>query len=132
MLVDILETLGFGDFDWWNSDIEDGSNGWAPRYDRENVGISLNLKAVKKRSPTVDPKRIYGALVDKPLSDFLSVVADVAMDGDKPITATDAAKVYQRIHMQLIDTRNRVRKLENKYGRNNPIRRFLRKLPFVK
>jgi rfaE bifunctional protein nucleotidyltransferase chain/domain len=56
MLADILETLGFGEFDWWNSSLADAPNGWAPRGLDERIGMSLNMQAVKIAAPMVDPK----------------------------------------------------------------------------
>jgi predicted SAM-dependent methyltransferase len=114
MLIDILESLGFSDFDWWNSDFADASNGWCPRYENQHVGISLNVKAVKKREPVIDPKRIYMQLVEKPLSDYLSAVAEVLETDGPTLRSTDAYKVYQRIHFQLIDARQRIKYLEKK------------------
>ena len=52
MVIDILETLGFGDFDWWNSEFSDASNGWCPRYENQHVGISLNVMAINQSQTT--------------------------------------------------------------------------------
>ncbi|MGO1074481.1 class I SAM-dependent methyltransferase [Inquilinus sp. CA228] len=112
MLVDILETLGFDQFDWWNSEFGDASNGWIPRYEGEHAGVSLNLQAVKRREPGVDTKALYQRLVERPLSDFLAVAAEVQIGGDKFHEDGQVAKLYQRIHFQLIDARQRIRHLE--------------------
>lgn len=113
MVIDILEALGFSDFDWWNSNINDASNGWCPRYESQHVGISLNIKATKKQPPVADPQKIYEKLIANPLSDFLAVVADLIAEKNPEAVGTDAAKVYQRIHFQLIDARQRIKYLEN-------------------
>ncbi|WP_216330668.1 methyltransferase domain-containing protein [Rhizobium sp. X9] len=127
MLIDILETLGFGEFDWWNSDFADASNGWAPRFEDKHVGISLNLKAVKKRAPVFDTKQIYGALVDNPLSDFLAVVGDLVKE-HPPVQSTEAYKIYQRIHLHLIESEKRVRLLEERYVKQGRLKRFFRRI----
>lgn len=127
MLIDILETLGFGDFDWWNSDFADASNGWAPRYDDHHVGISLNLKAIKKRPPVCDAGQIYTALTEKPLADFLAIVADQIKDRP-PVRSTEAYKIYQRIHFHLIESEKRVRSLESRYVKQGRFMRLYKRI----
>lgn len=112
MLVDILETLGFGQFDWWNSEFGDASNGWIPRYDEEHAAVSLNLKAVKEREPVVDAQALYRRLVERPLGDFLAVAAELQSAEDGIRDGGQVSKLYQRIHFQLIDARQRIRYLE--------------------
>ncbi len=114
MIVDILETLGFGEFDWWNSDFGDASNGWCPRNDDAHVGISLNVKAVKLREPLVQPERVYMELVKQPLSDFLTVIAQIVEADGPTLRGTEAYKIYQRIHFKLIEANQRIKYLEGK------------------
>lgn len=113
MLVDILETLGFERFDWWNSEFGDASNGWIPRYDDEHAAVSLNLQAIKVREPAVDPKVLYRRLVERPLGDFLAVAAEVQIGEGGDRGDGQVAKLYQRIHFQLIDARQRIKYLES-------------------
>lgn len=114
MLIDILETLGFADFQWWNSEIPDASNGWCHGPDMERIAISLNVRAVKKGGPSVPPRALYDALKDSPLDDFVSVAA--RLRGLSDAVGADAhcavPKLYQYVHFQLIEARQRIKYLE--------------------
>ncbi len=109
MLTDILQTLGFQNFNWWNSDVPDASNGWIPRYDNKHIGVSLNIEAEKVRNSSVDAKAVHEALVREPLSDFLSVVGDREMSLSEN---TAPPQLYQNIHFKLIEARQRIKYLE--------------------
>lgn len=117
MLADILETLGFGEFDWWNSSLADASNGWAPRGLDERIGMSLNMQAVKTGTPSVDPKALHQELLRTPMDDFVSVVARLrgreAPDGQQPDRAV-SPKLLQLLHFQLIEAQQRIRHLEGR------------------
>lgn len=117
MIIDILETLGFGEFDWWNSSFGDASNGWVPRYESDNTGMSLNVQATKLREPDVDTKAMYDRLVERPLSDFLVVAAEIRLSETKPSETSQVPKLYQRIHFQLISAQQRIRYLEDELAR---------------
>ncbi len=114
MMVDVLEVLGFGDFNWWNSNVADASNGWAPRGLDERVGMSLNVQATKVAAPTVSMDRLYEELLQTPMEDFLTVVA--RLEGQSGLKKSDArqvpAKLLQLMHFQLIDARQRIKHLE--------------------
>lgn len=112
MMIDILSTLGFGEFDWWNSDFGDASNGWVPREEQEQVGMSLNVKATKVCDAVVDVNALYNRLVERPLSDFLAVAAEVGV-ANGTSGAAEVPKMYQRIHFKLIESNARVRYLED-------------------
>ncbi len=116
MLVDILETLGFGEFDWWNSGVPDASNGWVPRGLQERIGMSLNIEARKLASPTIDPKALHQELLRTPMDDFVSIVARLrarqAPDGLRPDLAV-SPKLLQLMHFQLIEAQQRIRYLED-------------------
>lgn len=118
MLVDILETLGFGEFDWWNSPFGDASNGWVPRYENDNTAMSVNVSATKLQEPAVEPGRLYEALVRRPMSDFLSVAAEIADAQDGGDFAA-VPRLYQRIHFQLIEARQRIAFLEGELIRRD-------------
>jgi hypothetical protein len=117
MLADILETLGFGEFDWWNSSLADASNGWAPRGLDERIGMSLNMQAVKTGTPSVDPKALHQELLRTPMDDFVSVSARLrgreAPDGQQPDRAV-SPKLLQLMHFQLIEAQQRIRHLEGR------------------
>jgi predicted SAM-dependent methyltransferase len=115
MLVDILETLGFEDFAWWNSDLPDGSNGWVPQAEDNNVSMSLNVSCVKRTEPMVDPRKLYEELARSPLTDFLTTAAKLRL-AEGPVTPSggSAPRLYQRIHMQLIEARQRIAYLEDR------------------
>jgi predicted SAM-dependent methyltransferase len=115
MLVDILETLGFSDFTWWNSNLPDGSNGWVPQAEGANVAMSLNVSCVKTTEPLVDAKALYDALARSPLTDFMTTAAKLS--DERRAGAAEgfpAPRLYQRIHMQLIDARQRIAFLEDR------------------
>jgi predicted SAM-dependent methyltransferase len=117
MLVDILETLGFGDFDWWNSDMPDASNGWAPR-NGGNICVSLNVGVTKKTGPIAPPRALYAALLNAPDADFLGEVAKL-MDNVAPPPSAEggvAPKLFQLLHFRLVDARQRIKYLENLGG----------------
>lgn len=113
MLTDILEVLGFGKFDWWNSDQPDASNGWVPRYWNANVACEQNVSAIKISEPCTDPAELFKALYNDPMGDFIDIAARMQVAGGLNKTENLPARVYQRIHYQLIDTQQRVRHLES-------------------
>lgn len=117
MLADILETLGFGEFNWWNSSLADASNGWAPRGLDERIGMSLNIQAVKIAAPIIDPKALHQELLRTPMDDFVSVVARLrgraAPDGQQPDRGV-SPKLLQLMHFQLIEAQQRIRHLEGR------------------
>lgn len=112
MLIDILGTLGFSQFNWWNSDFNDASNGWVPRYDNDYYGMSLNVEAIKTHEPELNHKALYDDLATSPLSDF-SVLAARHIHINNESTDYASSKIYQRIHFQLIEARERIKYLEN-------------------
>lgn len=117
MLTDILEALGFGCFNWWNSCLADASNGWAPRGLDERIGVSLNMQAVKVGTPTVDPKALHQELLRTPMDDFVSVVARLLgreAPGSGQADRAVAPKLLQLVHFQLIEAQQRIRYLESR------------------
>lgn len=117
MLADILETLGFGAFDWWNSNLADASNGWAPRGLEERIGMSLNIQATKIAAPTVDPKALHQELLRTPMDDVLTVTARLrtreAPESNQPDRGV-SPKLLQLMHFQLIEAQQRIRHLEGR------------------
>jgi predicted SAM-dependent methyltransferase len=116
MLVDVLESLGFADFRWWNSEIHDASNGWCYGPDGRRIAVSLNISAVKKGGPAIPLRELYNALKDNPLADFAGIASHLRASPDAAATNADAKctvpKLYQHIHFQLIEARQRIRYLE--------------------
>lgn len=115
MLTDILEALGFGEFDWWNSSVPDASNGWAPRGLDERIGMSLNIQAVKVGMPTVDPFLMRQELLQAPMDDFVTIVSRVEGRKGPSSDAQDravSAKLLQLMHYRLIEAHQRIRYLE--------------------
>jgi predicted SAM-dependent methyltransferase len=113
MLRRLLLMLGFGQFDWWNSDLPEAANGWSQVAGGTKVAISINLAAQKIAEPVFDPSEMFAALVERPLDDPITVVTEAL--GGKEIadrTVLDAP-VYQRIHFQLIDALRRIKYLED-------------------
>ncbi len=109
MLLEILEVLGFGEFDWFSHSFNDASSGWIPRYDDDHFGISINICSTKKFNPLIDPKTLYEKLCDNSLRDFSAVAADFLTDIKSDISAP---KIYQRIHFKLIEAIERIKFLE--------------------
>ena len=110
MLLQILKALGFSDFDWWNSTLPEGANGWRA-VGQEKVAISLNIQAIKKEKPYCNPDRIYELLKNNPLEEFERILSLEA-----PAAISDAQisepMLYQRIHFKLIDATQRIAFLE--------------------
>jgi predicted SAM-dependent methyltransferase len=115
MLVEILETLGFGKFNWWHSELPDAANGWLPRIEDHHTAVPINLAAIKTRDPLVSARDVYKALCDNPLGDFLGIAAQFAdANISKLADDSEVARLYQLIHYRLIEARQRVKYLENK------------------
>jgi hypothetical protein len=112
MLTEILELLGFGNFDWWNSSRPEGANGWSPTAEGKS-GISLNVQAEKQSKPVVDPQLLYQALCRNPMASVTTIVADLASQSDVPILKNTVPHLYQRIHFQLIEAQQRIAYLED-------------------
>ena len=113
MMIDILETLGFGAMDWWNSDFGDASNGWVPLADGARTGMSLNIEATKTHETTIDAARLFRDLIDNPLGDFMEAAARAGLAHGPANGGSDAPKLYQRVHYQLIAANQRIKYLEN-------------------
>lgn len=112
MIIDILEVLGFTNFDWWNSNVSDASNGWIPRDEDEHMAISLNVMATKATEPAINVQALHERLIERPMSDFNSVAAEIGYTKGISDTAK-CAKLYQRIHFKLIEAQQRIKYLEN-------------------
>lgn len=113
MLLSILRTLGFGEFDWWKHDMPDASNGWLHGEDSGRVAISLNIAARKCRAPLLPPAQILPALMHDRMRPFDQVVAElVAAEPSLPPEAEGDDLLTQRLHMALIDARMRVKLLK--------------------
>lgn len=111
MLIDILQTLGFSGFDWWNSDFSDASNGWVPRAEAAHAGISLNISAVKTAEAEVNTAALAEALYRQPMSDFITVASEHL--GAAGANTASSVGVYQRVHFNLIEARQRIKYLED-------------------
>lgn len=113
MLVDVFETLGFGEINWWHSDMSDAANGWVPRWNRPNAAISLNLSARKIGQPAVPVRPLYEELRRRPLDDFMSVASTIREAHGPQPRELSVPKLHQLIHFQLIDARQRIKYLED-------------------
>lgn len=59
-LVQVLTIMGFDDFGFWRSDVAgEAANTWYYGEGQEQVGLSLNIAAVKKSPPLFDPQELY-------------------------------------------------------------------------
>ena len=113
MLLDILAVLGFGDFSWWNSARPEAANGWMPGQQGSRVGISLNIAATKIGAPFVSPRAVLARLHAEPQTDFLAAVqAQATEECPAGVGGAHAAYLYQRLHCDLIEARQRIAYLE--------------------
>ena len=115
MLLDILTSLGLDDFDWWNSTLPEGANGWS-RSGEERIAISLNVKAVKKQEPLLPAEAIRAKLEEFPMREYHAVLAEM-LGSTVPRTAINSVKFYQRLHFKLIEAEQRIAYLENELKR---------------
>jgi predicted SAM-dependent methyltransferase len=118
MLISILRSLGFRNFDWWKHDMPDASNGWMHDEDSGRVGISLNLAAEKISPPLVPPERLLPALMANRMRPFDQVLAEhlAFVTDSTQAEAEQDPLLTQRIHMALIEARMRILYLENELG----------------
>ena len=114
MLVEILETLGFGKFNWWHS-----AGRRSERMATSHGGLSHCsadwLAAINTRDPLVSARAVYKAPCENPLGDFLGIAAQF-VDGKISKVAGDSevARLYQLVHYRLIEARQWVKYLEEK------------------
>lgn len=110
MLIQILKSLGFSNFDWWNSTLPEGANGWM-LYGSEKIAISLNIQAAKQSDVMFDTEKMFELLTQFPMEEFENVLTRLLEK-----TPTDSLSsnplVYQRIHFQLIEAKQRIAYLE--------------------
>lgn len=113
MLIEIMASVGYGDFDWWGSCRPEGANGWL-EVTGGRTGISLNVQAVKKADCTLPVKKVYDRLCQAPMEPFSKVLAEITETAEnQPDIPRLASALYQRVHFQLIDARQRIQYLEN-------------------
>jgi len=113
-LTEMLHVLGFEEFDTWESDLNDASNGWLHLVNGEQVAVSLNVSAVKVREPLVDTDKLVTALGDNPLHPFLACVREVASESAQVSPDIDInALTQQRLFYKLIEARQRIKYLES-------------------
>ena len=112
MLIEILSALGYGDFNWWGSTLPEGANGWLPTVEGK-TGISLNVEGVKKSACPFPVKKVYERLCEAPMDPFGKILAECAdLSSPLPDIPQLTAALYQKIHFQLIDARQRIQYLE--------------------
>ena len=112
MLIEILSALGYGDFNWWGSLRPEGANGWLPHAGGK-TGISLNVEGVKKTVCPFPVKKVYERLRERPMEPFGKALAECAeLSTPLPDIPQLSAALYQKIHFQLIDARQRIGYLE--------------------
>lgn len=118
MLIEMLESLGFGNFTWWGHDLPDASNGWLFEEDGGRIALSINIRGEKTGSPWVDPNGLYEDLkmnMDRSFDQVLAARVSVTEVQSEP-TATDVL-LMQRLHFALIEARQRIKHLESRLSR---------------
>jgi predicted SAM-dependent methyltransferase len=115
MLISILRSLGFTNFDWWKHDLPDASNGWMHADDSGRIAISLNISAVKTGEALVPPDRMLARLMVNRMRPFDEVLAEaIGEHGDEASPdAENQPLLVQRLHMSLIEARMRILYLED-------------------
>ncbi|QLF92472.1 class I SAM-dependent methyltransferase [Pseudomonas sp. ABC1] len=117
-LSEMLGVLGFDDFDTWESDIPDASNGWMYVQDAEQVAIALNIACRKKREPLVVLNELFPVLAGNLTVPFMSAVRELLSEREEPIGRVDIAAVtQQRLMFKLIETRRNVTFLKEENAR---------------
>ena len=117
MLIQILSALGFSDFDWWKSTLPEGANGWM-YHGSEKIAVSLNIQATKQSDVTFDTGKMFELLKQFPMEEFEKVLTRL-----QKITPGNSCSsnplIYQRIHFQLIEARQRIAYLEKMLEQSN-------------
>lgn len=117
MMLDMLDFLGFGNYDWWNSKFPEACNGWFYGENGEQIGISLNISATKLRDVKYDIGTIERALNERRHEPFSVVVSDLHPDLVKNGIDINESYFTQRVHFKLIKSEQMVRYLEDKLNR---------------
>ena len=112
MMTDLLNLLGFSEFEHWNSDVSDASNGWQPIIDGARIAILLNIKSKKVRAPLVSPDELKIQFRNSMLSAVEEIIQRAAQNSDIQEEGNSSRILFQSLHFQLIDARQRIKYLE--------------------
>jgi hypothetical protein len=112
MLRRLLTILGFGSFSSWTPTLSESANGRCPPDGGAKAAVSVHVAARKIGPAMADPVRIYEALTRRAMDDPTAVMADMLSQEPNLACGPLDAAVYQRIHFQLIDARQRIKYLE--------------------
>lgn len=113
-LFEMLNVLGLGEVDTWESDMPDASNGWMYTINGEQVSVMLSMIGTKIRSPLIDTEILLKALELNTLSPFMAVVREIGSEMEIPVQSSDIAAVtQQRLLFKLLDARQRIKYLES-------------------
>ena len=114
MLLEMLRTLGFSDFEWWHHDFPDASNGWIGDDAGDRIAISLNVAATKTHRPICDAEALLQLLMNERLKPFGKMVSQLIGSevGECSMLVEGDAILVQRLHMELIEARMRILYLE--------------------
>jgi predicted SAM-dependent methyltransferase len=81
MLVQILAVMGFGDYDYWRSELPEAANTWKYGENQERIGLSLNLSAIKRSDPIVDIPALYDLIMEQQVHEsFMVTVRNILAD----------------------------------------------------
>ena len=94
MLIQILSALGFSNFDWWNSTLPEGANGWMI-HGSEKIAVSLNIQASKQNEAAFDTKEMFELLKQFPMEEFENVLARL-LEKTPANTCSSDPMIYQR------------------------------------
>lgn len=114
-LVNVLRVMGFDDFRFWRSDMEEASNHWIQSDGDERLGMSLNLMCGKKRAPLFDPRVLYKRLRYHDLTaPFMGTVRKMLIEENRlsDIPEIDAV-LFQRLNQQYMTAEHLRKHLES-------------------
>ncbi len=115
MLVELLTLLGFGELDWWNSEMQEAANGWIYGENGERLGISLNIVGRKLSRPKVDPAVLAERLRHRIPDNLMEVAREIGLEA--PDGPPPDPLLFQRLHFKLIEERQKVKWFEEERTR---------------
>jgi predicted SAM-dependent methyltransferase len=105
MLVEALITLGFGDFGFWRSELQEAANAWMYGENQERLGVSLNISGIKKRAPLLDIEALYHRIRYHDLRESFSVlVRQLLLEKNEPAGLPELdGLLFQKLNYQYLE-----------------------------
>lgn len=117
MLVQILAVLGFGEFDFWRSELPEAANTWTYGENQERVGVSLNLSGMKKREPLLDIAALCEMIRNRGITESFMVTVRQVLTDAGTLTGIDEidGMLFQKLNYKYLEARHLAEFYENKY-----------------